>query len=455
MPKDIKITIVGQLADDGTITGTVSGTATDIVVAPAPAPAPSPAPSPAPAPAPAPAPTESAEGTTITRSQTGTIYDAGLAKWTIDTSVAAENGQVAKNGVIDTNTRNVNKIVYTNHTVRQTNDAGGSWDWKNNAWVAVATPAPAPAPAPAPSPAPAPAPAPSGKLYTGINLSGMESFWGKYPGVENVDWWIPNIKDVAFFIRDRGYKVIRLPFMMERAQNGLFGPLNDRKMQILDQFITEAEKYGGIILLDIHNYQRYWASSATATPFQFNSFGIIGKDGPPITALADLWGKLAARFKGRSVWYGLMNEPYLWDDAQYNSWFGAIVKQSNQACINAIRATGAKEKILVPVQWGKFDQMKGITDPGNNWAYEVHAYFDGSGMTPSCPYPATLLNDFTTWAKANGAKGFLGEFGGGYDASCAKVLADAGNIFENNKDVWIGWALWTAGNPVVFGNTGV
>ncbi|MGC5340656.1 cellulase family glycosylhydrolase, partial [Escherichia coli] len=61
---------------------------------------------------------------------------------------------------------------------------------------------------------------------------------------------------------------------------------------------------------------------------------------------------------------------------------------SAQAAIDAIRATGATNLILVPSTYWEHpvnflsnnatDMIK-ITDPANNWSYEVHQYLDSDG----------------------------------------------------------------------------
>jgi endoglucanase len=81
--------------------------------------------------------------------------------------------------------------------------------------------------------------------------------------------------------------------------------------------------------------------------------------------------------------FGLMNEPNSMDT---NLW-----RDTAQGAINAIRATGASNMILVPGNawtgaWSWTSNyygtpnsvaMASITDPKNNFAFEAHQYFDG------------------------------------------------------------------------------
>lgn len=114
--------------------------------------------------------------------------------------------------------------------------------------------------------------------------------------------------------------------------------------------------------------------------------------------------------------------------------------------IQAIRETGATNKILVPgngytgahswyaTYYGSANAivMLNITDPGNNMVYEVHQYLDGdssgtdqSGTCVSTTIGAERLTEFTNWLKTNNKKGFLGEFAGGNNAQCGTAIEGA------------------------------
>ena len=59
--------------------------------------------------------------------------------------------------------------------------------------------------------------------------------------------------------------------------------------------------------------------------------------------------------------------------------------------------------------------MLAIRDPGNNYAFEVHQYFDSgySGATTTCLSATTgadQMRSLTAWLRANGKKAFLGQF---------------------------------------------
>jgi predicted esterase len=79
----------------------------------------------------------STEGTTVTRPSDPAIIDATGAVWTLTTQA-----QCAVNGIVDTTTANVVKIVYSVGAVYQTNVAGGWWSKVTpaGAWLAASPP---------------------------------------------------------------------------------------------------------------------------------------------------------------------------------------------------------------------------------------------------------------------------------------------------------------------------
>lgn len=110
----------------------------------------------------------------------------------------------------------------------------------------------------------------------------------------------------------------------------------------------------------------------------------------------------------------------------------------------AIRSAGATNKILVPGNaytgahsWtanyygtANSAEMIKITDPGNNFAFEVHQYLnsDSSGATEDCVSTTVgveRLTSFTNWLKSNNKKAFLGEFAGGNNQVCRTAVTGA------------------------------
>ena len=277
-------------------------------------------------------------------------------------------------------------------------------------------------------------------LSRGINLAGAEFGASKLPGRSGYDYLWPPAVDIAMYA-DAGFKTIRVPFLWERMQPELFNPLNSAELARLDEVINSAAAKNMTVILDLHNYGAYRGS-------------LIGSVAVPSSALQDFWSRLATQYKGStSVVFGLMNEPHNQSAADW-----AVIAQS---AVNAIRATGAPQLILVPgTNWSgahswmtrygtvsNADALLGLKDPGNNFAFEMHQYFDtwSSGTTPSC-VSATIgverLQAATEWLRQNNKKGFLGEFGASTDPVCISALTNTLAFLNTNSDVWQGWTYW-------------
>ena len=175
--------------------------------------------------------------------------------------------------------------------------------------------------------------------------------------------------------------------------------------------------------------------------------------------LDEAWAKLAKLYANDDqVVFGLMNEPNTMPVAQ---WVDAA-----NAATDAIRnKAGAKNLILVPgTAWtGAHSWLKPIDgepngvalkdfhDPGNNFAFEVHQYFDDdfSGTKGNCSRAkdaVAAVENFTDWLKSNGYRGMLGEFGAPKGEACVAAIRAMVDVVERNKDVWTGWTYWVAGD---------
>ncbi len=94
--------------------------------------------------------------------------------------------------------------------------------------------------------------------------------------------------------------------------------------------------------------------------------------------------------------------------------------------------------------------MKGVVDSLDNYAYEVHQYFDSnsSGTSSTCESAtvgADRLKTFTGWLRSNNKKGFLGEFGIANNETCLRALDNMLSYIQDNGDVWLGWTYWAVG----------
>ena len=309
--------------------------------------------------------------------------------------------------------------------------------------------------------------------YTGVNLAGAE--FGSTPTPGNLGTYgsayiYPNSSEVDYYL-GKGLNTFRLPFRWERMQPTQAGPLSTAELARMDAFVNYATAQGGTVIVEPHNFQRYYPDPNN---FQQSAQGLVGT-AVPNSAYADFWSKMADHYKdnGRVI-FNLMNEPTTLPTEQ-------LVTSTN-AAIAAIRATGATNTIHVPGNaytgahswtqnwYGTANSvaMLNVVDPAKNMVYEVHQYFDNdsSGTSTQIGTNANLNNTnigveritaFTNWLRTNHKKGFLGEFalanarfgepdGTGSTAKIAdETLQATLNYMQANADVWEGWAWWGGG----------
>lgn len=205
---------------------------------------------------------------------------------------------------------------------------------------------------------------------------------------------------------------------------------------------------------------------------------VIGNTSDPIAATTKqfmhFWNELAGRYvKNEKVIFGIMNEVCqnptsynisLTDNTQPHDMPTSLVLENDQAAINGIRNSGAKQLILAPGNgytgghaWNSSAATQGdapsadylymIQDPLNNTAIDIHEYLDEdfSGSHVECvhSYPSEL-GFLTSWLKQYGLKAMITEIGGSYDPTCTTLLKQALNYMHDNPE-YIGWTAWAAG----------
>ena len=280
-------------------------------------------------------------------------------------------------------------------------------------------------------------------LGAGTNLAGADFGDSVLPGTFGSDYTYPDAGEVDTFTA-KGMRVFRLPFRWERLQQAQLAEFDVAEQMRMDTVVNYATGKGAYVLLDPHNFARYYGN-------------IIGQSVVPVTAFTDFWSRLAAHYRNNDrVIFGLMNEP--------NTMSTELWISDANAAITAIRATGATNLILVPgndwsgaADWGKnwygtpnAIAMLSIKDSGNNYAYEVHQYLDsdGSGTHDAC-VSATIgsqrLAFLTSWLRNHHKRAFLGEFGASTNATCLAALDDLLTHLDKNSDVFLGWTYWAAG----------
>jgi len=275
----------------------------------------------------------------------------------------------------------------------------------------------------------------------GVNLSGAE--FGDAPGKVDTDYTYPGEAAIQR-LGKLGASAIRLPFRWERIQPDLKGSLDIMELAYLDQTVRRINEAGLVAIIDLHNYG-YYAKKQ------------LGSAELPAETLADVWSRLATHYRDRpKLVFSLMNEPH---DIHSANW----AKIQNVA-IAAIRKAGAKQLLLVtgtayggahswtadlPVGNNGRDLI-GVGDPLDRYAYDFHQYLDAdySGRAPECsaaPGALKAIDDVTAWLKANGRRGFLGEFAASNKPECLTALRQMAAKVDAHPQQWLGWAAWGAG----------
>jgi Ca2+-binding RTX toxin-like protein len=273
----------------------------------------------------------------------------------------------------------------------------------------------------------------------GINLAGAE--FGSASGTYGYDYIYPSTSELDYF-NSEGISLIRLPVRWEHLQRTLDGALDPAEIGRVHTFLDAAAARGMQVILDVHNYGRYFGQ-------------VIGSTAVPISSFADFWSKMAAEFHGSPALsgFGLMNEPH--DMGGATVWPAAA-----QAAADAIRAAGATENIIVDGDgWssaGTWQTVNGdlaIKDALNKIVYDAHIYFDRNnsgtyqgtydqeGATPATG--VERLQVFEDWLQAHNAKGFIGEFG--VPANDPRWLQALSNFVDALHQDGIDGTAWAAG----------
>ena len=348
-----------------------------------------------------------------------TIASLALS-FAVGCGAAAENNEVTGGNESTANTLNA--------TIPGTTDVTGTVSASNTQSAAAAASA---------------ATVPNVKLpYRGINLAGGE-FGTAIPGTLGIDYKWPTPAEVDYFM-GKGMNTFRVGFKWERMQSRINADFNAAYFAGLESIVDYATSKGAHVVLNPHNYAHYYGVQ-------------VGTSTVPNSAFANFWSRMATKFaKNPLVIFNLTNEPH---DIPTEQWVSAA-----NAAIAAIRSAGALNQIHVPGNgwtgahsWADDDYgtpnsvaMLKITDPANNYFFEVHQYLDeGSGGTLQTCTSKTVASErmkvFVDWLRANGKKGFLGEFAGGNNDTCNAAVGDMLDTLEDASDVMQGWLWWAAG----------
>ena len=298
----------------------------------------------------------------------------------------------------------------------------------------------------------------------GVAVAGAEfgadrpTFSQRTPGVHGRDYRYNGPRTYEQ-LAGQGVNLFRLSVRWERLQPRLGGALDAGELGRLRTAVARAKQAGGEAILDLHNFGRY-VVDINGLPYECVIDERVGGTTPVTRAhFADLWARLAREFQGEPAVYayGLMNEPH---DMGGSDWKGI-----SQVAVDAIRAEGDRKAILVSGNdWShahRFAEANGptawVADPAANILYEAHCYLDrdASGKYRQS-YEAESAADadledraahrlapFVEWCRANGVRGFVGEFG--VPANDPRWLPLVRQAVEVLDAVNMGGCYWAAG----------
>jgi endoglucanase len=252
--------------------------------------------------------------------------------------------------------------------------------------------------------------------YAGVAESGGEfGVWSAtstpgtgLPGRFGVDYQFINEAAIDTYVDQNHANLFRIAFLLERMcppATGLGATFNETHYDYYKaavDYVTVTK--GAYAILDPHNYMRY--NDPSSQPYSGSIIGDTSDAKAATTAqFGAFWGELAARFKDNErVIFGLMNEPH--------DMTSTLVLSNNQAAIDAIRAAGANNLIIMPGNswtgghsWTEGSDpssavMSQFIDPANNTAIDIHEYldYDYSGSHLQCVSdPKTNLDALTAW----------------------------------------------------------
>ena len=247
----------------------------------------------------------------------------------------------------------------------------------------------------------------------GVNIA-CGDFGSRFPGEYNKDYTYPTDRDLEYW-QQKGLMLVRIPFRWERLQHDPNGPLCQKDLQHVKDFIAVAERRGMSVVLDMHNYCRRIDNGKER---------IIGTPDLSYESYGRFWRMMAEALVDYSniYGYGLMNEPH--DLPPTVSW-----QKMAQTAIDSIRTVDDMTPIVVggyhwssARRWVQMsDHLKTLQDKADRLIFEAHCYFDfdGSGTYKftyeqeegSPTKGVELVRPFVEWLNKNHLRGIVGEYG--------------------------------------------
>ena len=274
----------------------------------------------------------------------------------------------------------------------------------------------------------------------GVALSGAAFGPSVLPGKHGTNYIYPAESYYKKYA-EQGLKLVRLPFLWERIQPQLETELDAAQLKLLTQSLDFAQKHGVKVVLDMHNYYRYYKQP-------------IGSETVPIKSFADTWKRIAQKIGNHPALsgYGLMNEPNtkgLWPEAALAA--AKAIRQVDKT--NWIYVAG--DRFSSAWHWPQSNTQliadPWMRDPANNLIFEAHMYLDRdtSGMykdkteTFAPDLGIARAKPFVDWLRSNKLRGFIGEIGVPNYAPDAIVAMD--NLLGYLRDNCVPLTYWAGG----------
>jgi Cellulase (glycosyl hydrolase family 5)/Concanavalin A-like lectin/glucanases superfamily len=230
-------------------------------------------------------------------------------------------------------------------------------------------------------------------VWTGYNISGLESADNILPGTAGGDYPALIGRKYAKWFYDNGVNSVRLPILLERLIPTAYGSVNSAYSQIIKDFLKDCQDYGIKCFLDIHNYGFY-------------NFGVDGKiawgktNGSSTYSVdlhKDFYQKIFTEFDHIGSLEGYMyNEPHdlLVDTNPSNYKTTSTCRVFQQAALDKLRALGSTKWFgwttdnwggihnIIPYKWGaNFDFP--WSDTAEKTFLDLHYYHD---FYPNSPF---------------------------------------------------------------------
>lgn len=250
-------------------------------------------------------------------------------------------------------------------------------------------------------------------------------------------------EDDFIFLKDLGVNVLRLPFNYRHFEDDQApGIYREEGFKHLDRVLELCRKYQIYAILDMHTApggQNPDSHSSSET-----GVAMFWEDAASRERLTNLWGFMAARYRGESIiaGYDLINEPcFVSDIAAFNDFFEKTIRKIREVDNNHI-------VFLEGDDWAKdFSPFRSLG--GHQQAISFH-FYPGQHVclcANSEQRKAEMeqkISYFTELREKTGMPLWVGETGGRFPkdkkAEGLNLIKDCLDLFEKHD---ISWTIWT------------